>query len=158
MNDSTIEARLTGEERAKAIRLLRESQRAFLDAVEALTDIQWSYKPTPDRWSVGEVAEHLVLAEALLFATLERALSQDPDPAWQTRTAGKTEFLERVLVNRDGKARAPDSIQPRAQFTRAEVLNRYKDVQTKTSESGRRQVPSSAGSPGGRRERPSAPP
>ena len=134
MNDAASEVRLGDEERAKTIRLLRESQKAFLEAVGALTDAQWSYKPTPDRWSVGEVAEHLVLAEAALFANLERALSQDPDPAWRTRTTGKTEFLERVLVSRDGKAQAPESVRPLGQLTRAEVLNRYKDIRAKTLE------------------------
>ena len=40
MNDAASEVRLGDEERAKTIRLLRESQKAFLEAVGALTDAQ----------------------------------------------------------------------------------------------------------------------
>lgn len=38
-------ALMTAQERDKTIRLLRESQQAFLNAVESLDDVQWSYKP-----------------------------------------------------------------------------------------------------------------
>ena len=132
MNDSTRETCLTAEERAKTVRLLHKSQEAFLNTVESLDDAQWSYKPAPDRWSIGEIAEHLVLAEDLLFATVERALSQDADPDWQLTTAGKTDFLERVLLDRTGKALAPDRVQPLGQLDRSEVLKRYKDSRART--------------------------
>ena len=134
MNDSTPETCLTAEERAKAVRLLRESQEAFLNAVESLDDAQWAYTPAAGRWSIGEIAEHLVLAEDLLFAIVERAVSQDPDPDWQSTTAGKVDFLERVLVERTGKAIAPQSIQPLGQLGRTEVLQRYHDRRARTQE------------------------
>lgn len=125
-------ARLTEPERDKAIELLLRSQKEFLDAVENLSDAQWSYKPAPERWSVAEVAEHLMLAEASFFATVEGTLAQKPDPGWQSRTAGKTEFLERALLNRQVKAQAPEPLQPRRDLTRAEILSRFKNARART--------------------------
>lgn len=73
-------------------------------------------------------------AGSLLFATVERAASQDVDPDWQATTAGKVDFLERVLVDRTGKAIAPKSIQPLAQLGRTEVLKRFEASRARTRE------------------------
>src|SRR5207245_4504763 len=70
---------LTKEQRAHAIDLLERSRKEFLAAVEGLTDAQWNYKPAPERWSVGEVAEHIMLAEGRLFARMQQAISAPPN-------------------------------------------------------------------------------
>lgn len=123
---------LTSDERAKAVQLLIDSQQEFLDAVENLSEVQWSYKPAPDRWSIGDVAEHILLAEGLLFSAVQAALAAQPNPEWETKTAGKTEFLEKVLVNRTTKAQAPEPLQPSGKLTRAEIISRFKEVRATT--------------------------
>jgi len=126
------EGRLTAEERAKVIKLLLDSQKELLASVENLSDAQWTYKPAPERWSVGEVAEHIYLAEGLLFAAVEKALAAPLNPDWEAKTRGKTEFLERVMVNRTTKAQAPEQIVPTGKLSRAEVISRFKEVRAKT--------------------------
>ncbi len=126
------DAHMTAEERAKVIKLLNDSEKEFFAAIENLNEAQWKYKPAPDRWSVAEVAEHIILAEGLLFASVEKALAAPPNPQWQTKTAGKTEFLERVMVSRDRRAQAPEQIQPQGKWTRAETLSRFKEVRAQT--------------------------
>ena len=56
------DAHMTPEERKKVLNWLDESHKEFLSAIEGVTAEQWKWKPVPDRWSVGEVAEHVVLA------------------------------------------------------------------------------------------------
>jgi hypothetical protein len=46
---------MTSEERTKVIGLLKHSQEEFLSSIDGLTDAQWTYKPGPDRWSIGEI-------------------------------------------------------------------------------------------------------
>ena len=118
---------LTPAERAHALQLLEDSQQEFLALVDGLNDAQWTFKPGPDRWSVGETAEHIVLAEALLFGSVQRAVDAPPNPDWETKTRGKTEFIEKVMVDRTHKAIAPEAIQPHAKMSREEVIQRYKD-------------------------------
>jgi uncharacterized damage-inducible protein DinB len=118
---------LTPAERAHALQLLEDSQKEFLALVDGLNDAQWTFKPGPDRWSVGETAEHIVLAEALLFGSVQRAVDAPPNPDWETKTRGKTEFIEKVMVDRTHKAIAPEAIQPHAKMSREEVIQRYKD-------------------------------
>jgi len=126
------DANVTAAEHAHAIKLLQDSQKEFLSLVDGLTEAQWNYKPGPDRWSVGETAEHIVLAEGGLFANLERALAAPPNPDWETKTRGKTEFIEKVMVDRSHKAQAPEAIVPRGKLTHEEVIQRYKAVRAKT--------------------------
>jgi len=76
-----------------------------VDAVESVSDVQWAFKAGPDRWSIGEVAEHLVLAEAGLFATATKSLAAPADDKW-TATLSKTDLLKRALPNRTTKVGA----------------------------------------------------
>src|SRR5579871_4550184 len=67
--------KMTPEERAQAIKLLKDSEKQFLDLVENVTDAQWNYKHEPingrDRWSIAECAEHIMLSEAAIFGRVE---------------------------------------------------------------------------------------
>jgi hypothetical protein len=126
------ETYLTNEERAKAIKLLRDSEKEFLDMVSNITDEQWVYKPALNRWSVGEVAQHIMLTEGLLFGTMERALASPENPEWKAKTGGKNEFLERVLVSRERRAQAPEPIRPLQKISRADVMSRFKEGRAKT--------------------------
>jgi len=119
------DARMTNEERSKTLTWLEDSRQEFLAAIEGVTEQQWKWKPAPDRWSVGEVAEHIVIAEALLFATVQKAIGSAPNPAWEEQTKGKTERLVAVLAPRLGKAQAPEAIVPKGGMTLAQVKERF---------------------------------
>jgi DinB superfamily len=123
---------LTSPERTQLTRLLQESQAEFLDLIAGLTEAQWSYRPAGGGWSVGETAEHLVLAEGVLCAKMQEALASPPNPQWQAETAHKTEFLERVLPVAQQKAQAPDPLRPRMQWTREETVARFQAARTRT--------------------------
>ena len=111
------DAAMTRVERAELIDLLQKSEKEFLDAIESVSDAQWTFKAGPDRWSIGEVAEHLVLAEAGLFETATTSLAAPADDRW-TATVGKTDLLKRALPNRTTKVDAPQEIRPRGDLTR----------------------------------------
>ncbi len=119
------DARMTAEERTKVTKWLAESRTEFLTAIDGLTAEQWKWKPALDRWSVGETAEHIVLAESSLFGNARKAMSSPPNPEWPEQTKGKTEFIERVMAPRLGKAQAPEAIVPRGELTQAQVKDRF---------------------------------
>jgi hypothetical protein len=98
------DARMTPEERTRVLNWLEESRKQFLSAIDGVTEQQWKWNPARDRWSVGEVAEHVVLAEAAQFGNVKKALSLPANPAWDDETKGKTERLEAILAPRLGKA------------------------------------------------------
>ena len=123
---------MTAMERAQLIQDLKDGQKEFLAAVKGLTDEQWRWKPTPERWSVGEVAEHIMLAEGMLWAKMQEALKNPADPDWEKKTAGKTELLLRVMAPRLGKAQAPEDIVPSGKMPRAEIMAHFAEARART--------------------------
>ena len=123
---------MTTEDRAKVIKLLNDSHKHTMDLMEGLSEEQLKFKSAPEKWSVLEVAEHIYLAEGLLFSAVEGALAAKENPEWETKTKDKTAFLERVMVNRDRKATAPESIVPSGKLARDEVIAKLKESRAKT--------------------------
>lgn len=129
---NTLAAYLTEAERAHALQLLHDSETAFLELTSGLTDAQWSAQPAPDRWSVQQTAEHLVLGEAIMLAKIDQALAAPPNAEWEAQDARKTKFLDRVLPDRSRKATAPASLHPHSHWTREETIARYREGRAKT--------------------------
>lgn len=125
---------MTKEERAKVIQWLTDTQKVYLDRLEQVTEAQWSWRPAPFRWSVGEVAEHIMLTEARLFAAVERAMAAPPNPNWQARTTGKDTFIQRAVPSRAIRVQAPLEIRPSGKLSREEVIRRYKELRARVFE------------------------
>ena len=122
----------TAEDRAKVIRYLDQSEKQFKELIADVNDEQWKWRSAPGKWTIGEVAEHIVLAEGLLFASVQKAIASKPNPDWFEQTKGKTEFLERIMPNRMGKAVAPESIVPEGKWSKAETITRFNEVRAIT--------------------------
>jgi hypothetical protein len=116
---------ISAEERTRVVDWLKESHTEFVACIEGLSGAQWKWRPAPGRWSIGETAEHTVLAEVLLFDVVHKALAAPPNPGWEEHTKGKTEFIVRVMPTRVGNAQAPESIVPRFGLAPAQVKERF---------------------------------
>jgi len=123
---------IASEERAYVIRLLHDSENEFLELASGLTDVQWTSKAAPDRWSVEQIAEHIVLGERTMLDKITEALASPPNPDWEEQDARKTRFLGRVLPDRSRKATAPAGLEPHRHWTREETIARYKEVRART--------------------------
>ena len=117
-------ARMTSTERAELIERLQKTEQELLTLVTGVTDAQWAFKPAPERWSIGEVVEHIVLAEALMFDTAVRSLDRAQNPKWD-ETLPKTDRLRRALPDRSRRVDAPAAIKPQQAMSRAEVMARF---------------------------------
>jgi hypothetical protein len=130
---SAGDGKLTLEERAKAVKALLDSQKEFLSYVEKLTDEQWNARPAAFKRTAGETAEHIALSEGLLYSAMERALATPINPEWETQSAGKEKLLDGLLAGRQGKAQAPEPIQPlKRKMSRVEIMTMYKEGRAKT--------------------------
>jgi uncharacterized damage-inducible protein DinB len=127
---------MTDQDRARVRLLLQTSEKEFLDAVEKLTDEQWSFKPAPvngrERWSIAECAQHIVLAEGAIFSQVQAAMAAPAVPDWEAKTDKKTLLLMKTLPDRSHQATAPEAIQPKMNWTRAETMSRFKEARAKT--------------------------
>lgn len=125
---------LSAQERAKLVQYLTSTRDQVLAESAKLSDEQWAFKPGPDRWSVGEVVEHLALAEAFLWDLQQKMIAAPvATPEQLAATKGKDDMLLKVIPDRTKKATAPEPLQPGARLGgRAEVLAAFKERRGKT--------------------------
>ncbi|MFL6273638.1 MAG: DinB family protein [Blastocatellia bacterium] len=128
---------MTADERAQVIKWMNDTEKDYLDRLEHVSEAQWNWRPAPFRWTVGEVAEHIMLTEARLFAAVERALGTPENPDWQAKTKGKDAFIARALPNRGTRVQAPVEIRPTGKLSRDEVVRRYKELRARALEFAR---------------------
>ncbi len=55
------------EERHFMISHLERTRDLFVKSLDGLSEAQWRFKSAPERWSIAECAEHLVLSEEFLL-------------------------------------------------------------------------------------------
>ena len=120
------EATLTAEERAQFRQWLDESEKTLMELIEGVEAEAWTWKPAPDRWSVAECTEHIVKSEAALFESAKAALAGEPDPEWASKTAGKVDFIARVMPDRSGRAQAPQEIRPTGGVSKEELIAMFR--------------------------------
>lgn len=60
-------AALTDQERTLLLTQLDKSAKTFRTSLEGVSDVQWNFKPAPDRWSIAECAEHVVTVDDMSF-------------------------------------------------------------------------------------------
>ena len=99
-------------ERAFLIEQLEKSQKEFLSSIEGLTAAQWKFKPAPDRWSVAECSEHIILAEEFIRGGAQALLKSPPVDRLATANAEHDKKLSEMVADRSHKAKAPEPIVP----------------------------------------------
>lgn len=126
-------ASMTAEERTHLVQLLKDSETEYLSSIEKVDEAQWSWKPAPDRWSVGQTAEHIMQSEVVLFRRIQHAIQSPANPDWETKTADKTELIQRVIPDRRQKATAPETTKPQG-LSKQEVVRRFKELRAQIIE------------------------
>lgn len=94
-----------------ALSQLHATRKMVLDAISGLSEAQWKFKPAPDRWSIAEITEHLILTEDGLMDWTKKVLST---PAVEGRTANRAadDKMYAAWMDRTQKATAPAELRP----------------------------------------------
>jgi DinB superfamily len=103
---------MTKVERAQLLSQLKSSEAGLLTSIKGLTPAQWTFKPSPDAWSVQECAEHLILAEDLIFDEARKTLGTPAVARLQNATSEGDRQIVAQMEDRSKKAKAPKVIQP----------------------------------------------
>lgn len=70
----------TDKDRKYLITKLLESRDSLLLETNDLSEQEWQFKESPDRWSINEVVEHIALWELLLSREISMSLAAGPQP------------------------------------------------------------------------------
>jgi len=109
-------AGMTKAERTYLLTLLKSSETSFTSSIKGLTEAQWTFRPSPDSWSIQECAEHLILAEDLIFNESQKVLQTQPVARLSNATSEGDRQIVEQMEDRSKKAKAPKVLQPTDRF------------------------------------------
>ena len=125
---------ISSPDRTKLVQYLTTTRDQVMAESATLSDVQWNFKEGPDRWSVGEVVEHLALAEELLWDLQQKTVAAPVATAEkQGATKGKDEMIMKAIPDRTQKAQAPEPLRPTAKLgSQADVVKAFRERRGKT--------------------------
>lgn len=107
---------VTQAEKDKALQYLETTKKNVLEATKGLSEEQWNFKPTADRWSVAQVMEHIAASEDFIREMLKEKVMVAP-AGEPTRDVKKTDDAVLAMVpDRTHKAQAPEPLVPTNRF------------------------------------------
>ena len=107
---------VTPAEKDRALQYLETTKKNVLDATKGLSEAQWNFKASPDRWSVAQVMEHIAAAEDFIRGTVKEKVMMGPagEPG---RDVKKTDDAVLAMVpDRTNKVQAPEPLVPTNRF------------------------------------------
>lgn len=116
----------------RGLQYLETTKKNIVEATRGLSEAQWNFKPSPFRWSVAQVVEHIAASEDLLRQIAEEQIKKAPPGP--DRDVKKTDdrVLE-VVPDRSRKFQAPEQLRPRNQFGSPEAaLKHFIESRAKT--------------------------
>ena len=119
------------KDRAAAVKYLEDTRQSFLKSIEGVTPAQWTFKATPESWSIAEVAEHIAISEGTIFGMITTKMLQGPAPKpGETITDDK---LIAGVTDRSKKAQAPEILKPVNKWaTKEELVKSFNADRDKT--------------------------
>lgn len=125
-------------ERDFAMSHLHMSRKLFLDSIEGLSPAQLNFKPSPERWSIAECAEHITLSEDLIFGLASVQVMKTPVVS-ERQAAAKNKSKDLEILNqvtdRTKKAQAPETLKPSHKWKAFdEMIAEYKVKRNRTIE------------------------
>jgi hypothetical protein len=116
--------KLTPAERDAALKDLETTRQAFVASIKGLNDAQMRWKPSPDRWSVAEVAEHIAISEERLFGMItQKIMIEPPNKDLLAQVDRDDDKLRRAVVDRSTKRQAPEMLLPAGKFQSADAVS-----------------------------------
>jgi hypothetical protein len=98
---------------------LKQTKKDFLKSIDGLSDEQWKFKPSPEKWSVAEIAEHIALSEDFLGSMIAEKVLKSPPASEElkAKTKGGEDVILQRITDRTNKAQAPEQLKPTNKWT-----------------------------------------
>jgi hypothetical protein len=122
----------TPAEREHAVKYLTETRNSLSAAVAGLSDAQWNFKPSPDKWSIAQIVEHLAVTEDLISKKVLIDIKTAPAPAADRDAKQVDSTVVAKMTDRTTKYQAPEPIQPTGRWAHAEALQHLLDSRAQT--------------------------
>lgn len=99
-------------ERQLVLDHLASSEARLLELVDGLTPQQWSFRETPDRWSIAGNIEHVIVFEAFIMQAIAKTLAGSAEPDKKALAAAKEPLVLRISKRKKHPVQRPRSGSP----------------------------------------------
>lgn len=125
---------LSAEDRAAGLAHLEKTRAGVLAAAEGLSEAQLAFKPAPEKWSVGQVLEHIASAEDMLLGVATgAAMAAPPRPADGEDVKAIDQLILMAIPDRSQKRTAPEPLIPTNRYgSPTEALKHFNESRAKT--------------------------
>ena len=110
---------MDADQREFLVSHLENSGRVVENAIQGLDPDQWFAEPGPERWSVGQCAEHIVSVESRIAGLLNRMPEMPDEPSDEAEGAQKDVLVQRVAT-RETRVQAPPALHPESKYKTAD--------------------------------------
>ena len=86
-------------------------------SVKGLSEAQMQYKAAPDKWSISQCLEHIILTEKALFEMSQELMKKPANPARRKDVKVTDEDLMAGITNRSKKAKATKDLEGKGRYT-----------------------------------------
>jgi hypothetical protein len=110
-------------ERQLVIDKLTSSETLILSLVKDLTPAQWNFREGPNRWSIAENIEHLVVFERFMNEAITKALQCSAEPDKKDEAPAKEPHVLAIAATRaSAKLIAREPVRPSGRWPNPAVL------------------------------------
>jgi hypothetical protein len=125
---------MTPAERETALNQLAESRERLLRTAHGLSETQLTYKPGPDRWSVAEAVEHIIVVETRVVGFLQKAAQEPPDFSKRSAKEGQDKTFIDDVAQRVTRFQAPEPVRPTGRWPIEQLVPEFEAVRKRTTE------------------------
>ena len=97
---------MEAHERQLVLDQLASGEARLLEVIDGLTPAQWRFRETPERWSIAENIEHLILFEHFITGVIAQKLTTSPEPEKKLHAADKEPLVLGLANTRNIKFNA----------------------------------------------------
>lgn len=125
----------TEKDREFALKYLGETKDDFVKQLTGLSDAQLNFRAGPNRWTIGEIAEHIIITEGALTGMLQGQILKATTPAGNDHFRARDTGVILAITNRAQKFQAPEMVKPNGRWkTREEFLTNFDKTRGQTIE------------------------
>ncbi|MBK5291763.1 MAG: DinB family protein [Acidobacteriia bacterium] len=125
---------ITSTERDALIRSLKSTTEKFHKAVAGLSEAQYNFKASPEKWSIAECAEHIAVSEdALRSLVSDRVMKIPATPGKIEERKQKDAAVIHGIIDRSQKFKAPESLTPTRRFATLDAAVAHFNTSRKTT-------------------------
>ena len=110
--DWVVIADMEDHERRLVMDELASSEARVLELVRGLSEEQWSFREMPERWSIADNIEHLVVFEGFIRSAIAKTLEGPAEPEKKAEVGAKEPFVLGIANGRSNKLIAREVVRP----------------------------------------------